>query len=101
MTSALRGWTSKKSNQRQIDKLRHFKIGDKITLRKLTGHNTIDKLADVDTGPYSVTTVEDTGIRAHVDQPVRAHVDRIRLFRTFDAAEVDTVAPALAAKRKE
>ena len=37
----------RKSNQQRVDKLRHFKIGDKVTLRKLTGNNTIDKLANI------------------------------------------------------
>ena len=97
----------RKSNQRRIDKLRHFKIGDKVTLRKLTGNNTIDKLADINTGPYTVTTVEDTGVDyilqliGSSNQPVRAHVDRIHLFRTFEATEVDTAAPAPAAGKKE
>ena len=43
----------RKSNQLKIDKLRHFKIGDKVTLRKLTGNKTIDKLVCTQHGSIS------------------------------------------------
>ena len=62
---------------------------------------------NINTGPYTVTTVEDTGVDyvlqliGSSNQPVRAHVDRIHLFRTFEATEVDTAAPAPAAGKKE
>ena len=95
-----------KSNQQKIYRLGLSKIGDTVNLRKLTDNNTIDKVADVDTSPYTVTTVEDTGMDYLLqlidsfNQRVRAHVDRIYLFRTFDAAEVDKAASAPAAKKE-
>ena len=51
--------------------------------------------------------VEDTGVdyimrlTGSSNQPFRAHVDRIHLFRTFEATEADTAAPAPAARKKE
>ena len=57
----------------------------------------------------SLIIVEDTNVDYNLqrigssNQPVRAHVDRLRLLCTFEAAEVDTAAPTLApaARKKE
>ena len=50
------------SNVRKAGLLRHFKVGDRVTRYLATGNRTIDKLSELQRGPYEVIVVDDTGV---------------------------------------
>ena len=99
----------RKSNQRKLDSLRQFQVGDKVTRYQVTGNKTIDKLSQLQTGPFTVTAVDESGVDylIHVqkigsfEQPVRCHVDHLRLFRTFQTDTTDEPAATAASSKTE
>ena len=60
--SYLKSMEERKSNQRKLDSLRQFQVGDKVTRYQVTGNKTIDKLSQLQTGPFTVTAVDESGV---------------------------------------
>ena len=50
------------SNQRRLKSLRQLNLGDRVTRIMPSGNKTIDKLSDLQTGPYEVIEVEESGV---------------------------------------
>ena len=72
-----------------------------------SGNKTTDKLSDLQTGPYEVVEVEESGVDYLINKigssaaPIRCHIDFLNLFRTFDLpADSEPKAP-VAAKSTE
>ena len=92
----------RKSNQGKLKSLCKFQIGDKVTRYQVTGNKTIDKLSQLQTGPFAVTEVDESGVDYVIQkigssqQPVRCHVDHLRLFRTFQTDTTEVHAPPTA-----
>ena len=67
-----------------LDSLRQFRIGDKATRYQVTGNKTIDKLTQLQTGPFTVIAVDESGVDSLIQmvgssqQPVRCHVDHLK-----------------------
>ena len=78
------------SDQRKLKSLRRLNLGDRVTLIMPIGNKTIDKLSDLQTGPYEVIDVEESGVDYLIKKigssaaPIRWHVDFLNLFKTFD-----------------
>ena len=91
------------SNVRKAGLLRHFKVGDRVTRYLATGNRTIDKLSELQRGPYEVIVVEDTGVDYQLrkvgttDKPIRCHVDHLREFKSFTPVVDDSTPPDAAA----
>jgi hypothetical protein len=55
-----------------------------------SGNTTIDKLSDLQPGPYEVIEVEESGVDYLIKKigssagPIRCHIDFLNLFKTFD-----------------
>ena len=95
----------KPSNQIKVKSLRKFQLGDRVTRIVYSGNETIDKLAELQTGPYEVVEVEKSGVDYLIKKigsssaPIRCHVDFLNLFRTFDfPADSEAKAPEAAEK---
>ena len=98
------------SNQRRLKSLRQLNLqnlGDRVTRIMPSGNKTIDKLSDLQTGPYGVIEVEESGVDYLIKKigssaaPIRCHVDFLNLFKTFDLpADSEPRAP-VAAKSTE
>jgi hypothetical protein len=105
--SYLKSMDVRKSNQRKLDSLRQFQVDDKVTRYQVTGNKTIDKLSQLQTGPYTVTALDESGVDCLIQiigssqQPVRCHVDPLRLFRTFQTDTTDEPAAAAAPSETE
>ena len=105
--SYLKSMEERKSNQRKLDSLRQFQVGDKVTRYQVTGNKTIDKLSQLQTGPFTVIAVDESGVDYLIQligsskQPVRCHVDHLRLFRTFQIDTTDEPAAAAAPSKTE
>ena len=105
--SYLKSMDERKSNQRKLDSLRQFQIGDKVTRYQVTGNKTIDKLSQLQTGPFTVIAIDESGVDSLIQmvgssqQPVRCHVDHLRLFRTFQTDTTDEPAAAAATSNTE
>jgi hypothetical protein len=50
------------SNQRKLKALRRSNLGDRVTRIMPSSNKTIDKLSDLQTGPYEVIEVEESGV---------------------------------------
>ena len=50
------------SNQRKLKSLRQLNLGDRVTRIMPSGNKTTDKLSDLQTGPYEVIGVEESGV---------------------------------------
>ena len=78
------------SNQRKLKSLRQLNLGDRVTRIMPSGNKTTDKLSDLQTGPYEVVEVEESGVDYLIKKigssaaPIRCHIDFLNLFRTFD-----------------
>ena len=95
------------SNQRKLKSLRQLNLGDRVTRIMPSGNKTIDKLSDLQTGPYEVIEVEESGVDYLIKKigssaaPIRCHIDFLNLFKTFDLpADTEPRAP-VAAKSTE
>ena len=93
------------SNQRKLNSLRKLQLGDRVTRIMYSGNKTIDKLSDLQTGPYEVVEVEESGVDYLIKKigsssaPIRCHADFLNLFRTFDLpADLEAKAPEAAKK---
>ena len=95
------------SNQRRIKTLRKFEIGDRVTRIMKSGNKTIDKLSALQTGPYEVIEVEESGVDYLIKKigvssaPIRCHVGVLNLFRTFDLPAVSEAKAPEAVKSTE
>jgi len=91
------------SNVRKAGLLRHFKVGDSVTRSLATGNRTIDKLSQLQRGPYEVVVAESTGVDYQLrkvgttDKLIRCHVDHLREFKSFTPVVDDSSPPDAAA----
>ena len=91
------------SNERKADLLRKFKVGDRVTRCLATGNRTIDKLSELQNGPYEVIVAELTGVDYQLrkvgttDKLIRCLIDHLREFKSFTSVTDDSTAPDAAA----
>ena len=91
------------SNVRKAGLLRKFKVGDRVTRYLATGNRTIDKLSELQRGPYEVIVAEPTGVDYQLrkvgttDKLIRCHVDHLNFFRSFTPVTDDSTVPDAAA----
>ena len=87
------------SNVRKAELLRHFKVGDRVARHLATGNRTIDKLSELQRGPYEVVVAESTGVDYRLrkvgttDELIRCHVDHLREFKSFTPVVEDSTPP--------
>ena len=101
----LKGMEERPSNVRKAGLLRHFKVGDRVTRYLATGNRTIDKLSELQRGPYEVIVAESTGVDYQpelrkvgtTDKLIRCHVDHLREFKSFTPVVEDSSPPDVAA----
>ena len=91
------------SNQRRLRSLRQLNLGDRVTQIMPSGNKTTNKLSDLQTGPYEVIEVEESGVDYLIKKigssvaPTRCHNDFLNLFKTFDwPADSEPKAPVAA-----
>ena len=76
------------SNQRKLKSIRRLNLGDRVTWIMPSGNKIIDKLLDLQTGPYEAIEVEESGVDYLTKKigssvaPVRCHVDFLNLFKS-------------------
>ena len=99
----LRDMEERPSNVRKAGLLRKFKVDDRVTRYLATGNRTIDKLSELQRGPYEVTVAEPTEVDYQLrkvgttDKLIRCHIDHLREFKSFTPVTDDSVAPEVAA----
>ena len=99
----LRDMEERPSNVRKAGLLRKFKVGDRVTRYLATGNRTIDKLSELQRGPYEVIVAEPTGVDYQLrkvgttDKLIRCHIDHLREFKSFTPVTDDSIAPEAAA----
>ena len=82
--------------------LRKFKVCDRFTRYLSTGNRTIDKLSELQRGPYEVIVAEPAGVDYQVrkvgitDKLIRCHIDHLREFKSFTSVTDDSIAPEAA-----
>ena len=85
----LRDMEERPSNVRRASLLRKFKVGDRVTRYLATGNRTIDKLSELQRGPYEVIVAEPTGVDYQLrkvgttDKLIRCHIDHLREFKSL------------------
>jgi hypothetical protein len=95
----LRDMEERPSNVRKARLLRKLKVGDRVTRYLATGNRTIDKLSELQRGPYEVTVAEPTGVDYQLrkvgttDKLIRCHIDHLREFKSFTPVTDDSIAP--------
>ena len=95
------------SNQCRLGSLRQLNLGDRVTGIMPSGNKTTDKLSDLQTGPYEVIEVEESGVDCRIKKigssvaPIRCHIDFLILFKTFELpTDSEPKAPAAAKRTK-
>ena len=58
----LKSMDERKSNPRKLGSLRQFQVGDKVTRYQVTGNKTVDKLSQLQTGPFIVIAVDESEV---------------------------------------
>ena len=58
----LKDMEERPSNVRKAGLLRKLKVGDRVTRYLATGNCTVDKLSELQRGPYEVIVAEPTGV---------------------------------------
>ena len=95
------------SNVRKVKAIRSFSLGDTVTRIMESGNKTIDKLSDLQTGPYEVVEIDPSGIDYFIkrlgssSKPIRCHINDLNLFKSFTVSNTDQTAkdlPATVAK---
>ena len=78
-------------------------MGDRVTRYLATCNRIIDKLSELQRGPYEVVVAEPTGVDYQLrkvgttDKLIRCHVDHLREFKSFTPVTDDSIAPEVAA----
>ena len=68
-----------------------------------SGNKTIDKLSELQTGPYEVVEVDPSGIDYFIKRlgssakPIRCHINDLNLFKSFTVSDTDQTAKDLPA----
>ena len=95
------------SNQRKLKALRRLNLGGRVTRIMPSGNKTIDKLSELQTGPYEVIEIEESGVDYLIKKigssaaPIRCHIGFLNLCRTFDLpADSEPKAPVVAKRTK-
>ena len=91
------------SNVRKAGLLRKFKVGVRVTTYLATGNHTIDKLSELQRGPYEVIVAEPIEVDYQLRKVgttyklIRCHIDHLREFKSFTPVTDDSTTPEVAA----